>query len=137
MEMISKEDSLELMPGREEKQSGLSNKHNVLKTNIGANLEEEPMPDGLQMAAFASGCYWRAEKGFWRMPGVYSTAVGYCGGYTPNPTSDETCTSQTGHTETVQIYYDETKISYVDLLRQFWESHDPSQKMAQGNDKGN
>jgi len=85
---------------------------------------------------FGTGCFWGTEKGFWRFPGVHSTAVGYCAGFTPNATYEEVCSGQTGHNEVVQVVYDPSAISFVDLLRQFWESHDPTQGMGQGNDMG-
>ncbi|HTW39077.1 MAG TPA: peptide-methionine (S)-S-oxide reductase MsrA [Steroidobacteraceae bacterium] len=95
-----------------------------------------PFPAGMKEAVFALGCFWGAEKHFWELPGVYSTAVGYAGGYTPNPTYKEVCTGRTGHAEVVRIIYDPTKISYPQLLREFWENHDPTQGMRQGNDLG-
>ena len=95
-----------------------------------------PFPQGMQLAQFAMGCFWGAEREFWEQPGVYSTAVGYAGGYTPNPTYHETCTGQTGHTEMVLVVYDPLKISYGQLLKVFWEAHDPTQGMRQGNDMG-
>ncbi|MBI5879672.1 MAG: peptide-methionine (S)-S-oxide reductase MsrA [Chloroflexi bacterium] len=95
-----------------------------------------PWPDGMQTAIFALGCFWGAERVFWPMPGVYVTAVGYVAGYTPNPTYDEVCTGTTGHTEAVLVVYDPAAISYGDLLKAFWESHDPTQGMRQGNDVG-
>jgi len=125
--MISKEDAC---PGRD-KAEKVSNKHYVL-----GNPYKPPFPDGLQMAVFATGCYWGTEKGYWRMPSVYSTAIGYAGGYTPNPTYQEVCSGRTGHTEAVIVIYDPSKISYSDLLRLFYESHNPSQYMGQGNDRG-
>jgi peptide-methionine (S)-S-oxide reductase len=88
------------------------------------------------MAYFAMGCFWGAERLFWRVPGVYSTAVGYQGGFTPNPTYEETCSGLTGHTEAVQVVYDPTKVAYADLLKVFWENHDPTQGNRQGNDVG-
>ena len=95
-----------------------------------------PFPDGLAVADFALGCFWGAEKAFWSLPGVYATAVGYQGGSTPNPTYREVCTGRTGHAEAVRVVYDPRRISYEDLLRAFWESHDPTQGMRQGNDVG-
>ncbi len=95
-----------------------------------------PFPAGTKEAIFALGCFWGAEKHFWELPGVYSTAVGYAGGYTPNPTYEEVCTGQTGHAEVVRVIYDPDKISYQKLLEEFWETHDPTQGMRQGNDMG-
>jgi peptide-methionine (S)-S-oxide reductase len=95
-----------------------------------------PFPAGLQEAVFAMGCFWGAEKHFWQLPGVYSTAVGYAGGFTPNPTYEEVCSGRTGHAEVVRVIFDPTKISYATLLREFWENHDPTQGMRQGNDVG-
>jgi peptide-methionine (S)-S-oxide reductase len=97
---------------------------------------EAPFPDGLRQAQFGLGCFWGAERKFWQLPGVYTTAVGYSGGFTPNPTYREVCSGQTGHAETVLVVYDPAKIAYEDLLRIFWESHDPTQGMRQGNDAG-
>ena len=95
-----------------------------------------PFPEGLQTAQFAMGCFWGAERAFWELPGVFSTAVGYAGGFTPNPTYQETCSGQTGHTEMVLVVYDPAAISYARLLKEFWEAHDPTQGMRQGNDMG-
>jgi peptide-methionine (S)-S-oxide reductase len=95
-----------------------------------------PFPEGLAQAQFALGCFWGAERKFWEAEGVYTTAVGYSGGYTPNPTYEEVCDGRTGHAETVLVVYDPEKTSYEDLLRLFWESHDPTQGMRQGNDVG-
>lgn len=95
-----------------------------------------PFPQGMQMAMFGMGCFWGAEKGFWQLPGVYSTAVGYAGGFTPNPTYEEVCSGMTGHNEVVRVVYDPVKIDYQALLRAFWEGHDPTQGMRQGNDVG-
>ena len=93
-------------------------------------------PADTQVAVFGMGCFWGAERLFWRLPGVYSTAVGYAGGYTPNPTYEEACTGMTGHTEAVQVVFDPKLISYDQLLKAFWENHDPTQGMRQGNDVG-
>jgi len=95
-----------------------------------------PFPAGMREAIFGLGCFWGAEKLFWQLPGVYSTAVGYAGGFTPNPTYEEVCTGDTGHAEVVRVIYDPQKISYQELLKQFWEAHDPTSGMRQGNDVG-
>lgn len=96
-----------------------------------------PFPDGMETAVFGLGCFWGAERKFWQAgPGVYSTSVGYAAGYTPNPTYEEVCSGQTGHNEVVQVVFDPKQISYADLLKIFWESHDPTQGMRQGNDVG-
>ena len=96
----------------------------------------EPYPDGFEVAYFAMGCFWGAERLFWQTPGVHVTAVGYAGGFTNNPTYEETCTGQTGHAETVMVVYDPARVSYAELLRIFFEEHDPTQGMRQGNDIG-
>jgi peptide-methionine (S)-S-oxide reductase len=95
-----------------------------------------PYPDGTQVATFAMGCFWGAEKLFWQTPGVVSTSAGYAGGYTPNPTYEEVCSGKTGHAEAVQVVFDPSRIGYDELLRLFWENHDPTQGMRQGNDRG-
>ena len=95
-----------------------------------------PYPDGLEVAYFGLGCFWGAERVFWQLPGVFTTAVGYQGGHTPNPTYEETCSGRTGHTEAVVVVYDPTLVSYDGLLKAFWENHDPTQGMRQGNDIG-
>ena len=95
-----------------------------------------PFPDGLERAVFGMGCFWGAEKKFWSLPGVYSTAVGYAGGHTPNATYREVCTGMTGHNEVVLVVFDPKVISYESLLKAFWENHDPTQGMRQGNDVG-
>jgi peptide-methionine (S)-S-oxide reductase len=97
---------------------------------------EQPFPDGLERAMFAMGCFWGAERTFWQLPGVYSTAVGYAAGTTPNPTYREVCTGMTGHTEAVLVIFDPKVIRFEDLLKVFWENHDPTQGMRQGNDVG-
>jgi len=106
-------------------------RHAVLGTPLAP-----PYPDGTQIAEFALGCFWGAERKFWQTPGVVSTAVGYEGGYTPNPTYEEVCSGRTGHTEGVRVVFDPAKVSYTELLKVFWESHDPTQGMRQGNDTG-
>ncbi|OGT71111.1 MAG: peptide-methionine (S)-S-oxide reductase [Gammaproteobacteria bacterium RIFCSPLOWO2_02_FULL_57_10] len=95
-----------------------------------------PLPDGIEMAVFALGCFWGAERLFWKQTGVYSTAVGYAGGFTPNPTYEEVCSGYTGHTEVVYVFFDPALISYQELLKLFWEAHNPTQGMRQGNDRG-
>jgi peptide-methionine (S)-S-oxide reductase len=103
---------------------------------VNGNRIAAPFPAGMKIAMFGLGCFWGAERKFWQLPGVYSTAVGYAGGYTPNPTYEEVCTGYTGHNEVVLVVYDPTKIGYEALLKTFWESHDPTQGMRQGNDVG-
>lgn len=120
----------EALPGRTEA-IRLMRPHFVLNRPL-----QEPVPDNLQKAQFGMGCFWGAEKKFWGMDGVYLTAVGYAGGYTPNPTYDEVCSGCTGHNEVVWVVYDPGKLAYESLLKQFWESHDPTQMMRQGNDVG-
>jgi peptide-methionine (S)-S-oxide reductase len=95
-----------------------------------------PFPDGMQQAVFGMGCFWGAERVFWRTPGVYSTAVGYAGGFTPNPSYEEVCSGRTGHDEVVLVVFDPAVVSYEQLLKVFWENHDPTQGMRQGNDVG-
>jgi peptide-methionine (S)-S-oxide reductase len=105
--------------------------HRVLGTPL-----KPPFPAGIEVAYFGLGCFWGAERMFWQTPGVYSTAVGYQGGFTPNPTYEETCTNRTGHAEVVMVAFDPAQITYMDLLKRFWEEHDPTQGMRQGNDVG-
>ncbi|GDY31156.1 peptide-methionine (S)-S-oxide reductase MsrA [Gandjariella thermophila] len=95
-----------------------------------------PFPEGTRTAVFGMGCFWGAERQFWQTPGVWSTAVGYAGGYTPNPTYEEVCSGLTGHAEVVLVVFDPARVSYAELLRRFWEGHDPTQGMRQGNDVG-
>ncbi len=97
---------------------------------------QPPFPAGMQQAMFGMGCFWGAERKYWQLPGVYVTAVGYAGGYTPNPTYKEVCTGMTGHNEVVLVVYDTKAVSYEQLLKVFWEAHDPTQGMRQGNDVG-
>jgi len=103
---------------------------------VSGNRITPPFPDGMKLAVFGMGCFWGAERKFWQLPGVYSTAVGYAGGSTPNPTYEEVCSGMTGHTEVVLVVYDPAQVSYDKLLAVFWESHDPTQGMQQGNDAG-
>ena len=105
--------------------------HTVLGTPIAG-----PYPDGFEVAEFALGCFWGEEKAFWQQPGVWTTAVGYQGGYTPNATYQEACSGRTGHAEAVRVVFDPSKTSYAQLLKVFWENHDPTQGMRQGNDMG-
>lgn len=105
--------------------------HTVLGTPL-----KPPFPEGYETAIFGLGCFWGAERVFWQAPGVYSTAVGYAGGFTPNPTYEEVCSAQTGHTEAVLVVFDPARTSYEQLLKLFWENHDPTQGMRQGNDVG-
>ena len=109
----------------------VADRHTVLGTPL-----KGPWPAGLETAVFGMGCFWGAERIFWRIPGVYSTSVGYAGGSTPNPTYEETCSGRTGHAEVVQVVYDPAKVGYETLLKAFWENHDPTQGMRQGNDVG-
>jgi peptide-methionine (S)-S-oxide reductase len=103
---------------------------------VNGHALKAPFPAGLECASFGLGCFWGAERLFWRLPGVYSTAVGYAGGQTPNPTYEEVCSGLTGHAEVVLVVFDPAKVSYGKLLQTFWESHDPTQGMRQGNDVG-
>jgi len=103
---------------------------------VSGNRIVPPFPEGTELADFGLGCFWGAEKAFWNVPGVHATAVGYQGGATPNPTYREVCSGRTGHAEVVRVVFDPTRVAYEDLLRVFWESHDPTQGMRQGNDVG-
>ena len=118
------------LPGRATRMA-VPVRHLVLDTPLAP-----PFPDGIETAVFGLGCFWGAEHLFWQTPGVYTTAVGYAGGATPNPTYDEVCSGRTGHTEAVLVAFDPTQVSYEELLRIFWEGHDPTQGMRQGNDVG-
>lgn len=120
----------EALPGREAVM-GVPDTHFV-----NGNPLRPPFPDGLQMAMFGMGCFWGAERRYWELPGVFSTMVGYAAGFTPNPTYEEVCSGMTGHNEVVRIVFDPTHIGYESLLKLFWESHDPTQGMHQGNDVG-
>ncbi|XP_043962347.1 mitochondrial peptide methionine sulfoxide reductase isoform X1 [Gambusia affinis] len=106
------------------------------KHDVNGNRTIPPFPEGTQMVMFGMGCFWGAERKFWTQKGVYSTQVGYSGGYTPNATYEEVCTGRTGHTEVVRVVYHPEKISFISLLKVFWESHNPTQGMRQGNDVG-
>ena len=109
----------------------VAERHVVLGTPM-----EPPYPEGLQQVIFGLGCFWGAERKFWQLEGVYTTEVGYAGGFTPNPTYEEVCSGRTGHAEVVRVVFDPSKISYEKLLATFWKSHDPTQGMRQGNDVG-
>jgi peptide-methionine (S)-S-oxide reductase len=125
---VSAEDAL---PGRPDPLPHVPETHAV-----NGNRIVPPFPDGMQTAVFGAGCFWGVEKVFWQVPGVYSTAAGYAGGHTPNPTYEEVCSARTGHTEVVLVVFDPAVVSYEQLLKVFWEDHDPTQGMRQGNDVG-
>ena len=118
------------LPGRDAEMP-LADKHAVLGTPL-----RPPFPERMQLAVVGMGCFWGAERVFWQAPGVYTTAVGYAGGFTPNPTYEEVCSGHTGHTEAVLVVFDPAKTSYENMLKLFWENHDPTQGMRQGNDVG-
>ena len=126
--MVAPDDAL---PGRPDQTMSVPDTHYV-----NGHPLRGPWPDGYRTAVFGLGCFWGAEKMFWETPGVYSTAVGYAGGYTPNPSYEEVCSARTGHAEVVLVVYDPAVVSYADLLRLFWEAHDPTQGFRQGNDVG-
>ena len=123
------------LPGRADYPFEIPADHAVLGTPL-RSLEVEPWPDGISVLYLGMGCFWGAEEIFWRLPGVYTTAVGYQGGYTSHPTYEEVCSGKTGHTEAVLVAYREAEISTYDVLRHFWENHDPTQGYRQGNDQG-
>jgi peptide-methionine (S)-S-oxide reductase len=119
------------LPGREGRQFQVGGTHLTLGTPV-----ETQAPEGFGVAVFGLGCFWGEEKTFWEVPGVWSTSVGYAGGVTPNPTYEEVCSGRTGHAEVVRVIFDPAKVTYADLLKVFWENHDPTQGMRQGNDRG-
>jgi peptide-methionine (S)-S-oxide reductase len=121
------------LPGREQPMV-VAERHVVLGTPL--RVDGDRISQGVEQAVFGMGCFWGAEKIFWEAPGVYTTAVGYAGGFTPNPTYEEVCSGQTGHAEVVLVAFDTTVTSYEEMLRLFWEGHDPTQGMRQGNDVG-
>jgi peptide-methionine (S)-S-oxide reductase len=123
-------DSADALPGRDEAMP-VPARHEVLGTPIAP-----PFPDGFETAIVGMGCFWGAERVFWQAPGVYTTAVGYAGGFTPNPTYEEVCSGRSGHAEVVLVVFDPAKTSYDEIQRLFWENHDPTQGMRQGNDAG-
>jgi peptide-methionine (S)-S-oxide reductase len=118
------------LPGRD-REMPVAERHAVLGTPL-----RPPFPEGFEQAIVGMGCFWGAERVFWQAPGVYTTAVGYAGGFTPNPTYEEVCSGRTGHAEVVLVVFDPAKTSYEEILRLFWENHDPTQGMRQGNDAG-
>jgi peptide-methionine (S)-S-oxide reductase len=118
------------LPGRETEMP-VPASHDVLGTPL-----KPPFPEGIETLVVGMGCFWGAERLFWKLDGVYTTAVGYAGGYTPNPTYEETCSGRTGHAEVVLVVFDPAKVTYEQLLKEFWEDHDPTQGMRQGNDVG-
>jgi peptide-methionine (S)-S-oxide reductase len=126
-------DSSQALPGREQPVE-VAEHHLVLGTPL--RLDRQPIPTGIEQAVFGMGCFWGAERIFWQAPGVYTTAVGYAGGFTPNPTYEEVCSGHTGHAEVVLVAFDTTQTSFQEMLRLFWEGHDPTQGMRQGNDTG-
>ena len=119
------------LPGRTDQTMPVPERHFVLDAPLTG-----PWPEGMQTAVFGLGCFWGAERKFWQTPGVYTTAVGYAGGYTPNPTYEETCSGRTGHTEAVLVVFDPAQVTFEQILKVFWENHDPTQGMRQGNDMG-
>ncbi|MBK8172905.1 MAG: peptide-methionine (S)-S-oxide reductase MsrA [Sandaracinaceae bacterium] len=121
----------EALKGRAEPIVTKLEKHHVLKSEVSA-----PFPEGMELAMFGLGCFWGAERKFWQIKGVYSTQVGYAAGPTPNPTYEEVCTGRTGHTEVVRVVFDPNVVTFEELLKVFWENHDPTQGMRQGNDIG-
>jgi peptide-methionine (S)-S-oxide reductase len=121
----------EALPGRDQRIFTVPARHAVLGTPL-----EPPFPDGLEQAVLGLGCFWGAERKFWETDGVFTTAVGYAGGFTPNPTYEEVCSGRTGHAEVVLVVFDPAVVSYEQLLKVFWEAHDPTQGMRQGNDVG-
>lgn len=127
----------ERMPTKDEALAGRETSLQIAPNHyVNGNLTKPPLPDNVDTIMFGLGCFWGAERKFWQIPGVYSTAVGYAGGYTPNATYEEVCTGLTGHNEVVLVMFERDKISVQELLRVFWESHNPTQGMRQGNDKG-
>ena len=125
-------DPTDALPGRPTPAYPLPAVHDVL----GTPLVTDEVPDGLEVAEFGLGCFWGAEEIYWQLPGVWSTSVGYAGGTTPNPTYEEVCSGRTGHTEAIRIVFDPEQVSYADLVKRFFEVHDPTQGMRQGNDIG-
>ncbi len=120
------------LAGRPERPFELADRHKALD----APLVTDEVPEGFEVAVFGLGCFWGAEEIFWQVPGVWSTSVGYAGGSTPNPSYEEVCSGRTGHTEAVRVVFDPAKVSYADLVATFYEVHDPTQGMRQGNDRG-
>lgn len=132
-EMVAPEQTL---AGRTERTFPIAERHRVLDAPVVTDPETGGIPDGYQVALFGLGCFWGAEEIYWQIPGVWSTSVGYAGGTTPHPTYDEVCTGRTNHTEAVRIVFDPARVSYADLVKTFFEVHDPTQGYRQGNDVG-
>ena len=124
-------DPADALPGRDTRPFAVPDTHYVLGTPL-----EPPFPEGFEQAQFGMGCFWGAERVFWEADGVYTTAVGYSGGHTPNPTYEEVCSGRTGHMEAVRVVWDPARTSFEQMLKLFWEGHDPTQGMRQGNDVG-
>ena len=122
----------EALPGRADRWVRIADRHRVLD----APVVTDEVPEGFEVAIFGLGCFWGAEEIYWQVPGVWSTSVGYAGGYTPHPSYEEVCSGRTGHTEAVRIVFDPAQVSYANLVRRFFEIHDPTQGMRQGNDVG-
>ena len=131
MKNVEMVDPADALPGRADQTMPVAPAHTVT-----GNALRGPWPEGSQTAVFGLGCFWGAERKFWQTPGVWTTAVGYAGGFTPNPTYEEVCGGRTGHTEAVLVVFDPRQVTYEQLLKVFWESHDPTQGMRQGNDVG-
>ena len=132
-QMVAPEQAL---PGRTERTFALAEKHRVLDAPLVTDPENGGVPDGYEVAFFGLGCFWGAEEIYWQVPGVWSTSVGYAGGTTPNPSYEEVCSGRTNHTEAVRIVFDPAKVSFADLVKTFFEVHDPTQGFRQGNDVG-
>jgi peptide-methionine (S)-S-oxide reductase len=126
----------EALAGRPERPFHLAARHLVLDAPLITDRRDGGVPEGYEAAIFGLGCFWGAEELYWQLPGVYSTSVGYAGGYTPNPSYEEVCSGRTGHTEAVRVVFDPKVVAYADLVKRFFEVHDPTQGMRQGNDVG-
>jgi peptide-methionine (S)-S-oxide reductase len=129
-------DAERALPGRPERTFAIADRHKILDAPVVTEPADGGVPDGHEVAIFGLGCFWGAEEIYWQIPGVYSTSVGYAGGHTPNPSYEEVCSGRTGHTEAVRIVFDPAVVSYADLVKRFFEIHDPTQGMRQGNDIG-
>jgi peptide-methionine (S)-S-oxide reductase len=129
-------DAERALPGRPQRTFAIADRHKILDAPVVTEPSDGGVPDGHEVAIFGLGCFWGAEEIYWQIPGVYSTSVGYAGGHTPNPSYEEVCSGRTGHTEAVRIVFDPAVVSYADLVKRFFEIHDPTQGMRQGNDIG-